>query len=102
MGKSRTILGIAQQADFAKTMVAELKFTPFYKPNVLAMLNTLFPPAVKELPNDRIQPKVLHQYRSSFYRYITAVEANGPSVMKAFEQKLQGSDNSTIWSWLSK
>jgi hypothetical protein len=91
------ILGIAQQADFAKTMVAELKSTPFYKPNVLAMLNTLFPPAVKELPNDRIQPKVLHQYRSSFYRYITAVEANGPSVMKAFEQKLQGSDNRHSW-----
>ncbi|KAE9369318.1 hypothetical protein N431DRAFT_510857, partial [Stipitochalara longipes BDJ] len=78
-------------------MVAELKSTPFYKPHVLAMLNTLFPPVVKELPNDRIQPKILHQYRSSFYRYITAVEANGSSVMDAFEQKLQMDGNRHSW-----
>lgn len=98
MGKSKKhLLELSIQADEAKTMVAELKSTPFYKPNVLAMLNTLFPPAVKELPNDRIQPKVLHQYRSSFYRYITAVEANGTSVMKAFEEKLQGNDNRHSW-----
>ena len=78
-------------------MVYELKQTPFYKPQVLAMLNTLFPPIVKELPNDRIQPKVLHQYRSSFYRYMTAVEANGPSVMDAFERKLQMDGNRHSW-----
>ena len=78
-------------------MVYELKSTPFYKPQVLAMLNTLFPPIVKELPNDRIQPKVLHQYRNSFYRYMTAVEANGPSVMEAFERKLQMAGNRHSW-----
>lgn len=85
------------KADFAKTIVAELKSEPFYKPNVLAMLNTLFPPTVGELPNDRIQPKVMNQYRSSFYRYITAVETNGSSVMKAFENKLQRDDNRHSW-----
>jgi hypothetical protein len=78
-------------------MVAELKSVPFYKPNVLAMLNTLFPPSIRELPNDRILPKVLHQYRSTFYRYITAVEVNGPGVMRLFEDKLQKDDNRHSW-----
>jgi hypothetical protein len=78
-------------------MVAELKSVPFYKPNVLAMLNTLFPPTIGELPNDRIRAKDLNQYRSSFYRYITAVEAKGPEVMKAFEYKMQMDDNRHNW-----
>ncbi len=78
-------------------MVAELKSVHFHEPSVLALLNTLFPPTVTELPNDRIQRKVLNQYRSSFYRYITAVEANGPSVMKAFEAKLQAESNRHSW-----
>jgi len=80
-----------------KTMVAELKSVPFYKPNVLAMLNTLFPPNVQELPNDRIVPKVLNQYRSTFYRYITAVEVNGSGILKAFEDKLQKDSNRHSW-----
>ena len=65
-------------------MVNELQGTPFYKPHILAMLNTLFPPSVKELPNDRISPMVLHRYRANFYRYALAVEANGPSALKPF------------------
>jgi hypothetical protein len=78
-------------------MVAELKSDHFHKPSVLALLNTLFPPTATELPNDRIQPKVLKHYRSSLYRYITAVEASGPSVMKAFEAKLQAESDSRSW-----
>jgi hypothetical protein len=78
-------------------MVAELKSDHFHKPSVLALLNTLFPPTATELPNDRMQPKVLNHYRSSLYRYITAVEASGPSVMKAFEAKLQAESDSRSW-----
>jgi len=78
-------------------MVAELKSDHFHKPSVLALLNTLFPPTATDLPNDRIQPKALNQYRNCLYRYITAVEANGPSVMKAFEAKLQAESNRHSW-----
>ncbi|PMD16726.1 hypothetical protein NA56DRAFT_545259, partial [Hyaloscypha hepaticicola] len=79
------------------TMISELKSDHFHKPSVLALLNTLFPPTATVLPNNRIPPKVLNQYRSSLYRYITAVEANGPSVMKAFEAKLQAESNRHSW-----
>jgi hypothetical protein len=69
-------------------MIHTLKSEHFYKSDVLAMLNTLFPPGVRELPNDRINPKVLHKHRSTFYRYIMAVEANGPKIMDSFEERL--------------
>jgi hypothetical protein len=55
-------------------MISELQCPKFYKPNVLAMLNTLFPPCVKELPNDKIDKTVLHKHRAHLYRYILEVE----------------------------
>ena len=78
-------------------MIHTLKSEYFYKSDVLAMLNTLFPPSVRELPNDRINPKVLHKHRATFYRYIMAVEANGPKVMDSFEKRLLGPGTRHSW-----
>lgn len=69
-------------------MIHTLQAKPFLKTDVIAMLNTLFPPSVRELPNDRINPKVLNKYRSTFYRYISSVEVNGSIVLDAFLEKL--------------
>ncbi|CAG8954984.1 hypothetical protein HYFRA_00008673, partial [Hymenoscyphus fraxineus] len=70
------------------TMAHELQSTPFYKPNVLAMLNTLFPPAMKEMPNDKVDIKTINKYRATFYHHILAVEAKGSGIAKDFIQKL--------------
>lgn len=69
-------------------MIKELRSEPFYKPNVIAMLNTLFPPVVKDLPNARISKTVLHKYRNTFYRYIVVIEAKGSSGLDGFVNEL--------------
>ena len=67
-------------------MVSELKRPHFYKPNVLAMLNTLFPPSVKELPNDKIDKSVLHKHRAHLYRCILEREKHGPRGTRSFRR----------------
>lgn len=42
-------------------MLYELKTIPFYKPNVLAMLNTFYPSCSEELPNDLNEPNKLQK-----------------------------------------
>lgn len=78
-------------------MVHELKSEPFYKPNVLAMLNTLFPPNMKDLPNERIDVKALQKYRTTFYQYIQTVDAKGTIVMKDFIQQLLKPEAKHSW-----
>jgi len=79
-------------------MVHELQSEPFYKPNVLAMLNTLFPPSMKDLPNDRIDINALKKYRATLYQYILAVEAKGTSVIKEFVQQLLKPEAKHSWT----
>ncbi|RDL33856.1 uncharacterized protein BP5553_08224 [Venustampulla echinocandica] len=79
------------------TMVHELQYEPFYKPNVLAMLNTLFPPSLKDMPNDRVDIKTLNKYRSTFYGHILAVEAQGSAIVKDFIDKLLSPDTKHSW-----
>ncbi|KAG9229977.1 hypothetical protein BJ875DRAFT_357085, partial [Amylocarpus encephaloides] len=79
------------------TMVHELQSEPFYKPNVLAMLNTLFPPSMKEMPNDKVDIKTLNKYRTTFYHYILAVESKGTGIVKEIVEKLL--DPKTKHSW---
>ena len=69
-------------------MINELHCKPFYKPNVLALLNTLFPPSVKELPNDKIDKTILYKYRAHFYHYTLEVEKRGPEVLKHWVEGL--------------
>ncbi|QSZ33426.1 hypothetical protein DSL72_004994 [Monilinia vaccinii-corymbosi] len=79
------------------TMLHELKTEPFYKPNVLAMLNTLYPPCIKELPNDLIDLDKLRQHRAKFYNFITQVEHGGTSVLEDFESLLKNPDCKHNW-----
>ena len=72
-----------------QTMTSILLSKHFYKQEALAVLNTLFPPAIQELPNSKINPKVLYQQRAIFYRYILDVASNGPGIMVEFEKKLK-------------
>lgn len=69
-------------------MVHELQSEPFYKPNALAMLNTLFPPNTKDVPNDQIDVKALERCRATFYKHILTVEARGTGVVKDFVRQL--------------
>jgi hypothetical protein len=70
-------------------MVRVLQSEPFYKPNVLAMLNTLFPPTLRTTPSKRISLKDMHKWRAKFYSYIAAVERDGKQVMNMFVDKLE-------------
>lgn len=79
-------------------MIKELQAEPFYKPNVIAMLNTLFPPVVKELPSMRVSKKALHQHRNSFYRYIVSIEKSGKSVLNGFVETLMRPGTGHTWS----
>ena len=79
-------------------MLKELRAEPFYKPNAIAMLNTLFPPVIKYLPSLRISKQVLYKYRNTFYRYVVSVENNGKSVLDDFIKRLNRPDTAHTWS----
>lgn len=79
-------------------MANELQSDSFYKPNVLAMLNTLFPPSMKDMPNDRIDIKALQKYRATFYQHILTVEAKGTGVVKEFVQQLLKPEAKHSWT----
>ncbi|KAL2063978.1 hypothetical protein VTL71DRAFT_4472 [Oculimacula yallundae] len=79
------------------TMTSILLATTFNKADALAMLNTLFPPALPDLPNAKINPKVLYQQRAIFYRYTIDVGENGPGVMNDFKKHLSQPDNRHRW-----
>ncbi|KAM3154225.1 hypothetical protein ABEW05_005364 [Botrytis cinerea] len=71
------------------TMLHELKAHPFYKPNALAMLNTLYPPCIRDLPNDRIDRDKLRNHRAKFYNLIIHVTHEGTGALKDFETLLK-------------
>ncbi|KAF7940096.1 uncharacterized protein EAE98_000223 [Botrytis deweyae] len=71
------------------TMLHELKAHPFYKPNALAMLNTLYPPCIRDLPNDRIDRDKLRKHRAKFYNLIIQVTHEGIEALKEFETLLK-------------
>ncbi|TGO23025.1 hypothetical protein BPAE_0146g00030 [Botrytis paeoniae] len=71
------------------TMLHELKAHPFYKPNALAMLNTLYPPCIRDLPNDRIDRVKLRKHRAKFYNLIIQVTRGGIEALKEFETLLK-------------
>ncbi|TGO44747.1 hypothetical protein BOTNAR_0752g00010 [Botryotinia narcissicola] len=71
------------------TMLHELKAHPFYKPNALAMLNTLYPPCIRDLPNGRIDRDKLRKHRAKFYNLIVQVTHEGIEALKEFETLLK-------------
>ncbi|ESZ97839.1 hypothetical protein SBOR_1784 [Sclerotinia borealis F-4128] len=79
------------------TMLYELKTQPFYKPNVLAMLNTLYPPCIQELPNDLIDRDKLRKHRAKFYNFIIEVEREGTGALHDFEILLKNPECKHNW-----
>ncbi|KAJ8063929.1 hypothetical protein OCU04_007778 [Sclerotinia nivalis] len=79
------------------TMLHELKTLPFYKPNVIAMLNTLYPPCIRELPNNRIDREKLRKHRSKFYNLIVEVSHKGIGALDDFEMHLKNSACKHNW-----
>lgn len=81
------------------TLVNEMSLKPFDKQNCLAMLNTLFPPALTHSqfvkPTKQLTQEVLQEQRKGFFRYITSVERKGTGVLQTVmnQHKRPGDDN---------
>jgi hypothetical protein len=80
------------------TMINELSLEPFNKANCIAMLNTLYPPTTIQSsqfiqPTVQLTANVLSTQRQGFFRYINAVERNGPGVLaKLMEEHKRGTE----------
>lgn len=72
---------------FSQTLINELSLLPFNKHNCIAMLNTLYPPAVSAQPTSQLRPEVLESQRSGFFKYIQAVDKSGPHVLQNLMQQ---------------
>ena len=80
------------------TLINELSLNPFNKSNCIAMLNTLYPPVSPSQfvpPTAQITPQILSSQRMGFFRYITAVEKSGTSVLSSLidQNKKPGETN---------
>ncbi|KAL8805587.1 MAG: hypothetical protein Q9182_001852 [Xanthomendoza sp. 2 TL-2023] len=79
------------------TLINEMRLEPFSKANSLAMLNTLYPPATSPPPTRQLTSAILETQRNTFFRYITAVERNGKSVLKNLETQGKGPNDKNGW-----
>ena len=78
---------------------------PFNKASCLALLNTLYPPTTIPTaqfvqPTAQLTPKILSQQRNGFWRYIGAVEKNGPSVLVTLMEQHKRPGDATGWTSL--
>ncbi|KAE8446785.1 hypothetical protein EG329_011690 [Mollisiaceae sp. DMI_Dod_QoI] len=67
-------------------MINELKQPRLSRKEVLAMLNTLYPPVILSVPNDEISIKQLQLHRQIIYGWILEVEEKGPGEIIAVEE----------------
>ncbi|EXJ67056.1 uncharacterized protein A1O5_09702 [Cladophialophora psammophila CBS 110553] len=84
------------------TLINELSLTPFDKGNCLAMLNTLYPPINMNAghfvqPTAQLTPQILTQQRTGFFKYITAVEKNGPAVLSNLMNQAKKAEDPNGW-----
>jgi hypothetical protein len=78
---------------------------PFNKASCLALLNTLYPPTTIPTaqfvqPTAQLTPKILSQQRNGFWRYIGAVEKNGPSILVTLMEQHKRPGDTTGWTSL--
>lgn len=66
------------------------------------MLNTLYPPVVTVQPTAQLTPLILQQQRKGFFRYIQAVESNGPSVLEAVKSQGKRPGENNGWPVVSE
>jgi hypothetical protein len=84
------------------TMINELSLEPFNKANCIAMLNTLYPPTTLQSqpfvqPSVQLTATVLSTQRQGFFRYVTAVERNGPGVLGRLMEEHRRQGEMTGW-----
>ncbi|KIW74725.1 hypothetical protein Z517_11495 [Fonsecaea pedrosoi CBS 271.37] len=84
------------------TLINELTLTPFDKGNCLAMLNTLYPPINMNAghfvqPTAQLTPQILTQQRNGFFKYISAVEKSGPSVLTNLMNQAKKAEDPNGW-----
>src|SRR5271154_6372726 len=82
-----------------------MSMIPFNKASCLALLNTLYPPTTIPTaqfvqPTSQLTPKILSQQRNGFWRYIGAVEKNGPSILAALMDQHKRPGDTTGWTSL--
>ncbi|KAL8945095.1 MAG: hypothetical protein Q9211_000368 [Gyalolechia sp. 1 TL-2023] len=80
------------------TLINEMRLEPFSKANSIAMLNTLYPPTNSAPPTRQLTSAILETQRSTFFRYITAVEKNGKQVLKNLELQGKGPNDDNGWT----
>ncbi|KUJ14905.1 uncharacterized protein LY89DRAFT_735965 [Mollisia scopiformis] len=69
-------------------MINELKQPWLSRQEILAMLNTLYPPVILSVPSDQISIKQLHWHRKVIFGWILAVEKDGPEAILGIEDSL--------------
>lgn len=84
------------------TMINELSLEPFNKANCIAMLNTLYPPTSLQSqpfvqPSVQLTATVMSTQRQGFFRYVNAVERNGPSVLGRLMEEHRRPGEMTGW-----
>ncbi|MCJ1402197.1 hypothetical protein MMC11_005417 [Xylographa trunciseda] len=79
------------------TLINEMRLSPFSKPNCIAMLNTLYPPAPSLPPTPQLTPTILTSQRNAFFRYIQAVERNGKAVLANLENQSRRPNEPNGW-----
>lgn len=72
---------------------------PHNRPNNIAMLNTLFPPAqgASAPPTKQLTPTTLLAQRDGFFRYIRKVDAEGPDVLAPIITQHAPEGHETSW-----
>ncbi|KAL6252524.1 hypothetical protein RBB50_000243 [Rhinocladiella similis] len=87
------------------TLINELSLTPFNKANCIAMLNTLYPPVGLQArqfiqPTAQLTRQVLASQSAMFFKYITAVEQKGTSVLGTLMDQNKSPGDATGWTHL--
>lgn len=75
-----------------------MRLDPFNKANCIAMLNTLYPPTTATPPTRQLTAAILASQRNAFFRYITAVEKNGKSILSNLENQGQRKGDANGWA----
>ncbi|KAF2770366.1 hypothetical protein EJ03DRAFT_270437 [Teratosphaeria nubilosa] len=78
-------------------MINELSLLPFNKHNCVAMLNTLYPPAISNPPTTKLTPAVLQAQRDGFFKYICKVEKSSPRILQNLMQQGKAPTDDNGW-----
>ena len=80
-------------------LVNEMSLQPFNKPKCLALLNTLYPPTGYSAPTFHITAEVMEANRRDFFRYMTAVESDGPAILDPLVRQGARASRGEVTGW---